>query len=246
MKKLSILFCSLLGTSLIFAPLYSGDMDQSDLKVSSKTIGIGMTKAYATILTTIFAHEAGHWAVGKKLYACNGIFFITPFCDGTTIFYRGSTFNQFLKSLCNRDYKNAIDDSSMTGKKRIAVLAAGPLCGLAAAASIPLANTFYHEYKENNSLSAAMKKTIEKPYINEKQDFAITVGAVAAASGNFRNCLPFVECSDGARILKIIKPDITITKSMKFSARALGVAMFFGGFYKLFASLNIKVKFGKD
>jgi len=212
----------LLLSLMLFLSIFQIFSMEKEKSRYNQFLNIGM-QIYSPMITGTFAHEYGHYSTGKKLYNCKSFFWVTPWCSGATTYYHGNSipksfpiiypivrkmpqnlaikFLNFLKYPDHLDIKS-LDRANCRGIKGATVAAAGPLFGMAAAAVFPLANTFYHEYKDAKSFTTALKKTYQQPYFNNKQDPALLGGALLSFTINLANFIPYREEIDGARILE--------------------------------------------
>lgn len=184
-----------LSCTLFFGSIHlAGKNEQKPTKYEQAK---AMAYGYGTILAGSAMHEFGHWLVGKKIHKCNGFFYVTPICTGGTILYQNPQ-KEVLKAIWNNNVHYPIKHIS----PNISTLAAGPLFGIGFSLLAPLANTFYHEYKQDKSILNALKKTVQQPYFNDKQNSCVTLGAQLSFIHNSCNLSPFIPKSDGNKIVK--------------------------------------------
>ncbi len=160
----------------------------------------------ATMMSTIFMHEFGHWASVKMLYNCNAIIYATPW-SGWTFSYKGNQSRKdIILALITKKYeKLTVERIEIKGVKGAIHYAAGPFMGMAMAALIPVGNTFLHEYRKDQSLGDSIKRIINQSYFNENQSLAVLCSSILNFYINFGNLLPFEEGMDGEQILNCLK-----------------------------------------
>lgn len=189
---------------------------------------------YGTFLATSLFHEFGHWIVGKKIHNCNGVFWVTPLGTGNACLYQNPT-KDVLKSLLKNDLHYPIKHAPLNPF----VSLAGPLFGIGASLFAPLLNTFYHEYKQDKSMLNAAKRTMQQPYINDKQNLGLLVGAQCSLLSNLLNLSPFIKGSDGNKIAKYFNIACGPSKLARAATAIAAATLVYPTFTKVLGHSNL-------
>lgn len=170
-------------------------MDKNTLHLKPKKLEIN--HFYGTFLAGTAAHEFGHWFIGKRIYKCNGLFYITPIGSGGTCHYYNTT-KEVLKAVLKKNIHYPIKQPPINPF----VVAAGPLFGIGFNLAAPIINTLYYEYKQKQSVLDILKNTAQQSYINDKQNFGFLLGTQFSLLVNLSSFSPFRTENDGYHIAK--------------------------------------------